>query len=332
MFEDILAKIKEYDSIIIHRHLRPDGDCIGCQLGLKHLILNSFPNKKVYSVGNDAPKYLESMLEKDQVDDSLYAESLVIVVDTATESRISDDRWKTGKFIIKIDHHDDSPDYANINYVDPTAPACAVLMVRMFNELKGELKMNSVAAKYLYYGIVTDTGRFRYRGVDSETFKAAGTLLEYNVDIYTMYDDLYITDSDLIRNKAYVYQHFKMTPNGVAYMYFSKKIMKKLQISIDDASNLVNNLDCIYGSLIWVAFIDQLKPSDPTKKPNPAKEIRCRLRSRHVQINDIATHYRGGGHLQAAGATIYSKKEMNDLLAELDLRLGEYKKDHPDAK
>ena len=100
--------------------------------------------------------------------------------------------------------------------------------------------------------------------------------------------------------------------------------------STSNLSNLVNNLDCIYGSLIWVAFIDQNKPSDKTKDPNPAKEIRCRLRSRHVNINDIASHYRGGGHLQAAGATIYSKKEMNSLIEEADALIKSYKESNDD--
>ena len=52
VFSKILEKIKEYDTIIIHRHERPDGDCIGTQMGLKYVIEDTFPHKKVYAVGD----------------------------------------------------------------------------------------------------------------------------------------------------------------------------------------------------------------------------------------------------------------------------------------
>mgnify|MGYP003399832705 CR=1 FL=1 len=117
-------------------------------------------------------------------------------------------------------------------------------------------------------------------------------------------------------------------------MYSSKKIMKKYKVTKEDAANLVNLLDSIHGSLIWVAFVDQMKPK--TKEPHPKNEapeneIRVRIRSRNVAINEVARNYRGGGHLQAAGATIFSKKEMKSLLQELDELHLQYKKENPEA-
>ena len=332
MFEQIYEKIKEYNNIIIHRHRRPDGDCIGSQHGLKYMIKETFPEKNVYAVGGEGPDYLLPLIENDLVEDSLYQSSLVIVVDTAVVDRIYDDRWKNGKEIIKIDHHDDSPEYGNINYIDSTAPACASIIVRMYNELNGLFKLSKKAAYYLYYGMVTDTGRFRYRGVDAEVFKNASILLDQGIDIQELYDSLYIDKPETLKLQGYVYTNYKLTPHGVAYIYFTKKMMHKYKVSREDASNLVNSLSSIEGSLIWVAFIDQMQPSDKSKKPNPKDEIRARLRSRHVSINDIAAKYRGGGHLQAAGATIYSKKEMKDILDELDYKLAQYKKENPNAR
>jgi phosphoesterase RecJ-like protein len=94
--------------------------------------------------------------------------------------------------------------------------------------------------------------------------------------------------------------------------------MKEYNVTKDDAANLVNSLDSIKGSLIWVAFIEQ----------DDEVEIRVRLRSRFVAINDIARNYRGGGHLQAAGATLYSKDEMDSILNELDLLHKEFKENN----
>ena len=103
MFITILNKIKEYNRIIIHRHVRPDGDCMGSQMGLKYLLKNTFPEKEVYAVGDELPEYLKELGEVDIIPDGYYQDALVIVVDTANESRICDARWQTGKYIIKIE-------------------------------------------------------------------------------------------------------------------------------------------------------------------------------------------------------------------------------------
>lgn len=332
MFNEILEKIKEYETIIIHRHVRPDGDCIGSQFGLKYYIEENFKEKKVYAVGDDIPEYLSSLGTCDQVDDELYANALVIVVDTANENRICDERYKTAQFIVKIDHHDDSPAYGNLIYVDPLTPACSAILVEMmksFEEFGYKIPLN--AAKCLFTGIATDTGRFRFRGVNGKLMTNAGYLLDLGVDTDSIYTRLYMKKPETLKLEGYVYNHFKTTENGVAYIYFTKKIMKKYKVTKEDAANLVNTMDSIEGSLIWVAFVDQMLSKDPSSSLPKEKEIRVRIRSRFVSINEVATHYRGGGHLQASGATIYSKCEMNSLLKELDETLKQYKKEHPEA-
>lgn len=334
MFIEILNKIKEYNRIIIHRHIRPDGDCIGCQMGLKYLIKNTFPEKEVYAVGDELPEYLAELGSVDIIPDEYYKDALVIVVDTSVDKRICDDRWKTGKYIIKIDHHDDSPEFGDLWYVDETSPACSSIIVRMIKVWGTEVKMCEKAAYALYFGIVTDTGRFRYRGLTSEVLNNAGYLLDLGVDVDSLYNKLYIDDVATLKLQGYVLNNFKTTPNGVVYIYFTKKIMEKFGVTKDEAANLVNSISTIKGHPVWVAFVDQgyKKPEKLAKgELDPSKEIRVRLRSRGVTINGVASRYRGGGHLQAAGATIYSKKEMNLILEELDLLVKQYKEEHPDA-
>ena len=331
MFENILEKIKEYDTIIIHRHIRPDGDCMGSQMGLKYFIKDNFPDKKVYAVGADVPEYISGIGTVDEIDDDIYKNALVFVVDTASEKRICDDRWKTGKYIIKIDHHDDSPNYGHFQYVDPESPANCSILTTIFRSFEG-LTISKECATALFFGIVTDTGRFRYRGVNQIVLENAGYLVSCGVDIQKLYNDLYVDEVAELKLQGYVLTHFKTTPNGVAYIYFTKKMMKKFGVTKDQAANLVNSISTIKGSLIWIAFIDQMQPHDKTKENDPGCEIRVRLRSRFVAINDVASNYRGGGHLQAAGATIYGKKEMNNLLADLDARLKKFKEQNPDVQ
>ena len=319
---EILEKIKQYNRIIIHRHIRPDGDCIGSQSGLKLAIKLNYPEKEVYAVGDIIPEYCTPYGILDNVEDDMYKDALVIVVDTATDSRICDQRYKTGAYIIKIDHHDDSSEYGNINYVLPEIPACAAIITKLLNMWNFEI--NDKIASSLFFGIVTDTGRFRYRGINEEIFIQAGKLLSHGIDTESLYTNLYLKEDLIYKLQGYVYLNFKRTENGVAYIHFTEKLIKKFNVTKEDAANLVNCLDSIKGSLIWVVFVDQMLEPDPNctnKLERPENEIRVRLRSRFVEVNDVAKNYRGGGHLTAAGATIYSTKEKNKLLKELDENL-----------
>ena len=323
MFKQILEKIMEYDTIIVHRHMRPDGDCIGSQAGLVHLLRNSFPNKKIYSVGDDIPEYLSFIGLSDIVSDDIYKEALAIVVDTSVDKRIYDNRYINAKFLIKIDHHDDSFPFREndyLEYIDPKSAACSAIISRFYLENKDVLKMNKEAATALYTGIVTDTGRFLYRGVDSTLMHATADLLDFDVDIEYIYSKLNLKRINTYRLEAYVYKHMKMTKSGVVYIFFTRRIMKKFGVTADEAAALVNCMSSIKGSMIWVTFVDY------------ADNIRVRLRSRNVAINEVATHYRGGGHLQACGATISNKKEMNSLLAELDELHASFKAEHKDLE
>jgi phosphoesterase RecJ-like protein len=333
IFDEVLCKIKEYNTIILHRHVRPDGDCIGSQMGLKKFIQTNFPEKTVLTTGDELPLYLKEYGEIDSVPDAIYKDSLVIVVDTSTKDRICDNRYETGAFIIKFDHHDNSEEFGQLSYVDEKSPSCSSILAEMFHyfEEKYQLVVDCACATMLYLGITTDTGRFRYRGVDGNVLIQAGYLVDKGVDIQTLYNHLYIEDLAPLRLQGYVYNHFKTSPNGVVSIFFTRKMMKKFGVTKEEAANLVNSLSNIRNSLIWVAFIDQQKTSDHKKHENNEyleKEVRVRLRSRFVAINDIAEKYRGGGHLQAAGATVYGKKEQALLLKELDQRLAQFKEEN----
>lgn len=314
---EIINKIKEYDTIIIHRHLRPDGDAIGSSLGLREILRNNFPEKKIYSVGGDMPEYLKFVGKEDIVSDDLYKNALVIVVDTATKNRICDNRYELAKEIIKIDHHNPVDSYGDINHVLERFASCSLVIMDLFSSF-GEFTISSVAARYLYISVITDTGRFRYADVDSNALRLSSLMLEKGINTEDIYANLYTKELNSYQLQAYVYKHIKLSPNGVAYMFMTRKIMKKFNVSIEDASNMVNLMDGIRGSMIWVLFIEH--PS----------EIRVRFRSRHVKIIDIAKAYNGGGHDNASGATVYNKKQMKSVIDDCDKLLKQYKLENED--
>lgn len=316
--QEILSEIENHENIIIVRHCRPDGDCIGSSFGLRAILKESFPDKNIYSVGDGVPEYLQFLGKEDVVSESLYEESLVIVVDTSIQKRIATPEYIKGKKIIKIDHHIAVEAYGHINYVREDFPACCQIICDLANSFQNKLIINEEAAKCLYTGLVTDTGRFRFRSVNSKTFDNASILLSKDIDTENIYTHLNTKSPESFKLQGYIYQNFKLTENKVAYTYITKKLMRKFKASVDDASNLVNCMDSIKDSLIWILFVEY------------DNEIRVRLRSRYVPVVDIASQFNGGGHANASGATVYNKKQMKLLLETADNKLKNFKIENPE--
>ncbi|MBQ2241573.1 MAG: bifunctional oligoribonuclease/PAP phosphatase NrnA [Clostridia bacterium] len=314
----VLEKIKEYDRIFIFRHIRPDGDCVGSSKGLCEILRLSFPEKDVRVVDWQKCDYLAFLdIEEESVDDSLYADELAIVIDTATSERISNQKFSLCREVVKIDHHIPVENYGVINWVEEHSSSACEMIARFYLEFKDQLKINERAATLIYTGMVTDSGRFRFRGVSGDTMRAAGAMLEVGIDTDRLYANLYIDDFDQLKFKAHVYNKMKITENGVAYIHVTAKMQEQFALTAEKASASVSYLDSIRGSLIWLAFID-----------NADGTIRVRLRSRFVTINDIAEKYRGGGHDCASGATLLKKSEIRKLLADADAKLKEYKENN----
>ncbi len=316
IFEQINKKINEYNTIIIHRHIRPDGDAVGSSLGLREILRDTFPEKEIYCVGKNLPDYLKFVGSQDIIDDDKYKDALVIVVDTATSDRVEDERYKLGKEIIKIDHHFVVESYGAINFVKDDYGACSLLIFELANELN--YKITSIAKRYLYIATVTDTGRFKFSGTNNVSLKYASIMLDSDVDIEDIYSNLYVNDRENIKLTSFVYKSIKYTESGVAYLFMTKKIMKKFGVSLEDASSKVNLMEGIRGSLIWIMFIEH------------DDEIRVRLRSRFVNVREVAENFNGGGHDNAAGASVKNKKEIKKLLAMADEHLKNYKINNED--
>ena len=318
--QQILNKIKEYDRIMLFRHIRNDGDCVGATKGLKRILQLSFPEKEIYLIDSDPAKYLEFLgRDDDPVEDSLYADALGIVIDTASENRISNKKYTLCKEIIKIDHHIPVENYGSLAWVEEHRSSACEMIVDFYATFRDELKIDSDAATYLYTGMVTDSGRFRYEGVCGETMRCAGILLDVGIDTETLYAQLYLDDFSYLKFKAHVYEKMQITENGVAYIFVDKAMQEKFGLSMEQSSACVSNLDSIRGCICWMAFIEN---------DDPEGSIRVRLRSRFVHINPLAEQYRGGGHALACGATVYSVDEMHRLIADADALVKEYKETH----
>ena len=320
VMEQILEKIKQYDRIMIFRHIRNDGDCVGASKGLKQILQQSFPEKEILLIDSECAQYLAFMGPEDEdVADEVYKEALGIVVDTASEARISNKKYALCKELIKIDHHIPLENYGVLSWVEEDMSSCCEMIVKFYDTFKDQLKLDSAAATHLYTGMVTDTGRFRYSEVNGDTLRHAGILLDTGVDTETLFARLYLEAFEYLKFKAEIYRRMQITENGVAYIFVDKAMQEEFGLTLEQASACVGTLDSIRGCICWAVFIE-IGDGEGT--------IRVRLRSRFVHINSIAEHYRGGGHACASGATVYGQEEMNALIQEAEALVKDYKENN----
>ena len=320
--QQILDKIKQYDRIMLFRHVRNDGDCVGATKGMKRILQCTFPEKEILLIDSDQAKYLEFMGPEDEdVPDEVYAEALGIVIDTASEARISNKKYTLCKELIKIDHHIPLENYGDIIWVEEDRSSACEMIVDFYDTFRDELKIDQEGATHLYTGMVTDSGRFKYEGVTGDTMRCAATLLDVGVDTQTLFARLYLEAFEYLKFKAHIYQRMQITENGVAYIFIDKAMQEEFNLTLEQASACVGALDSIRGCIAWAAFIEN---------GDAEHSIRVRLRSRFVFINSIAEKYHGGGHACASGATVYSLEEMDALLKDADALVKEYKETHED--
>ncbi len=317
VLQQIFDKIEQYDRIMLFRHVRVDGDCVGATKGLKSIIKLTWPEKEVYIIDGQTSDFLAFLGEDDApVDDALYEGALAIVLDTGNEGRISNPKYALCRELIKIDHHINVDPYGELAWVQEDASSCCEMVAKFYFTFKDQLKIDVQAATYLYAGMVTDSGRFRFRSVSGDTMRLAGMLLDLGVDTDVLFAHLYMQDVESFKFKSFVYKNMKMTPAGVAYLYISRATMEKYGLTHEQAATAVSLLDSIKGSLIWMIFIEH------------ETEIRVRLRSRFVTVNQIAERYNGGGHDCASGATVYSRRQANKLVREADATLAKFKQEN----
>ena len=318
--QTILNKIKEYDTIMLFRHVRNDGDCVGATKGMKSLITATWPEKQVYIIDGDTAMHLEFMGPEDrEVADEIYASALGIVLDTASEARISNKKYTLCRELIKIDHHIPLEQYGNLQWVEEERSSCCEMVVDFYRTFRDQLVLTVQGATHLYTGMVTDSGRFKYEGVTGETLRCAAELLDMGVDTQTLFAQLYLETFDYLKFKAAIYERMQITPNGVAYIFVDKAMQQEFNLSPEQSGAIIDNLDSIRGCISWLAFIET---------GDAQNSIRVRIRSRFVHINSIAKKYHGGGHACASGATVYSTREMEALLRDTDALVKEYKETH----
>ena len=313
VIKEILKKIKEYDTIVIARHIGPDPDALASEIALRDSIKKTFPKKKVYAVGNSVNKF-KYFGELDRIDDNTLIKPLLIILDVPNKSRIDGINYDNYDYVIRIDHHPNVEDIANLELVDDSASSTCELIVELIENTK--LKMDYDIAANLFLGIVADSDRFLLSYTTPKTFKIVTMLIEkYNLDINKLYDNLYERPINEVRFQSYIALNMTITENNFGYIKLDKKIMDEYKVDVSAASNMVNNFNFIKELYCW-AF---------SSYDEKNKIHKINIRSRGPIINTIASKYNGGGHMYASGARIELESDVDKLFNDLDNATKEYK-------
>lgn len=312
MYKEIIKLIKKYDSIVIARHIGGDIDALGSQIGLKEVIKETYPNKKVYAVGAYASRF-KFVGPLDKEEDIDFDNSLLIVLDTPKVSRLDVEDISKYKHRVRIDHHPFEEEFCDVELVDENKSSTCEMIVELC--LNTKLKITKSAAEKLYMGMISDTNRFLYPCTTSDTLALASLLVsKYGINPPELYEKMYLRNLDEIRFIGYIFQNIKVTKNGVAYIKITDEIQKDFGMDPASAGNMVGELSYINDFIVWITFSED-------KKQNM---VRVSIRSRGPVINTLAMQYNGGGHKLASGIRLPNFDLSDEIIERLDTLCEEY--------
>lgn len=310
MYSELIEKIKEYDQIVIARHVGVDPDALCSQLALRDSILLTYPNKKVLAVGTGSQKFLSfGKLDKlEKLDDAL-----LIVCDTPDRKRVDSANVEDYKYSIKIDHHPFIEKFCDLEIIEDKKTSVSEIIMNILEVT--ELKCNDSIAETLYMGLVSDSNRFLFSSCTNETFKLVSRYLEeYNIDISRAYDKLYTRPLSEVRLQGYISSNMIVTDNGLGYIVISDELINKLGVDSASAGNMINDFNYIKEVSVWSTITEDVKN----------KQYRISIRSRGPGVNKVAEKYHGGGHKMAAGVRVKTLDEAMIIMKDLDNLLIEY--------
>ena len=302
----IIEKINAYEEILIYRHVNPDLDAYGSQLGMYAFLKANYPFKNIVLMGQEDEGLNKIFLPEGMpITKPTGKKALAIGLDTANRERIDGD-LSLAQEVIKIDHHLVVDQFGDLNYERVDASSCAEIVTLLIGEVLGSYNLSVQGARALYIGIVGDSNRFLYRNTSRHTFEAASILIDQGIDIEEIYASMYVRKEKDLQVTKYILNHYK-NAGGFAYYYLSDETLKTLGISRNEGSNYVNVLSNVEEFKIWGAITENKE----------AGNIRVSLRSRQYPVNEVASRYHGGGHMLAAGATLETIDQLPDLINDV---------------
>ena len=306
LYKKIFKIIKDYNEIVLARHIGPDPDAIASQIALRDSIRLTFPQKKVYAVGAGVSKF-KYLGNLDKPDLTELKDALLIVLDVPNFFRVDGIDGLEYKAILKIDHHPAEDIIGDVDWTDEGMSSTCEMITNLILDTK--LVMDQKIAENLYIGMVFDSDRFLLQNTSTETFKTVYNLLNVSkIDFVPLYDNLYERSIVEEKFRAFLINHIEISDNYFGFIYVSAEDLKKYNVEATIVSNQVNDFYFIKELLCWMFVVYDER-----------NEIyKANIRSRGPVINEVASKYNGGGHKFASGCRSKDYKVMEDLAKDLD--------------
>jgi phosphoesterase RecJ-like protein len=282
-------------------HIRPDGDCIGSQLGLTLALRNE--RKEAVCWNQDVIPQKYRFLDRDGIVEqpkSGMKFDCVIATDCASFERLG----SVGPFIarrkplINIDHHESNTRYGDLNWVSPRDPSTGELVYRLLKAARWPV--TKPIADCLFAAVSTDTGSFQYSSTRPGTFHVAGELVSHGADLARICDEVYQSyPLSRARLLSHVYSRFRLTHNEqVAWFWLKKADFSRTGADSADSEGLIDHIRAIEPVVVACMF-EELEPE--------LSRVSLRSKTSKVNVNEIASLFGGGGHPAAAGARIVGR-------------------------
>lgn len=310
MYTEIIDKIKQYDTIMIARHIGVDPDALCSQLALRDSIRLTFSDKKVLAIGTGSQKFAHfGKLDKLETSDN----ALLIVCDTPDKKRIDSANPDNFSDVIKIDHHPFIEEFGGLEIIeDDKTSACEIIM-KIIEDT--ELKCNKEIAELLYMGLVSDSNRFLFNSATANTFQRVSNYLrDYDFDLSEIYNKLYLRPLSEVRLEGYISLNMKVTENKLGYVVISNDVINEYGVDSASAGNMINDFNYIKEVLVWATITEDIKNN----------QYRISIRSRGPEINKVAEQHHGGGHKMASGVRVKTLDEALEVMRDLDKELKKY--------
>lgn len=294
----ILEVIRQHQTFCIVGHMRPDGDCIGSQIGLALALKNEGKQVTVWNQDPIPQKYrflnASNLFEKPRHGENF---DCVIATDCASFQRLG----KTGDCIaernvfINIDHHESNTRYADINWVSPREASTGELVFKLLKAARWPI--TKPIADQLFTAVSTDTGSFQYPTTRPGTFHVGAELVTRGADLARICDEVYQSyPLSRARLLKHVYSKFRLTDGDrIAWFWLKKKDFARTGAESDDTEGLIDHIRAIEPVVVACVF-EELEPE--------LTRISLRSKSAKVNVNEICQQFGGGGHPAAAGARI----------------------------
>ena len=293
--------------IVLCTHVSPDGDTLGSSLGLTQCLQKLGKEVIVYcdDLVNKSFSFIPGieLLQRPDANNSVEAD-LLVVIDASSFDRIGIvGEVVKYKQLLNIDHHISNTHFADFVYLDSKAAATGEIMCELLQEMAWPIEHN--IAECFYIAISTDCGSFRYANTTPKTMRAGAWLLEQGVRPNEISDKLDMKSRLTVEMLAKVLPSLTFEADGkIAYLTITNDLYNK------DA-----NTDSFVN---YPRYIDGVEVAIMFKAVEP-KVTRVSMRSSNVDVAQVALSFGGGGHIRAAGCTIYAPVEeaREQLLAKL---------------